>query len=133
MQHKEQHTALWEDGGGNGAAQQTPHTPGVTMTVKPQRHTYTHLGERGSRVLVQRGGDALFTALSTGVSHVRCVTLYTHTSKGRATHRVRDSPEGGEGCVGVGCGGQHLCSGREVPLQAPQSHRDGMEWDGMGV
>ncbi len=96
--HQEQHTALWEGGGGSGAAQQTPHTPGVAMAVKPQRHTHAlgSRGERGSRVLVQRGGDALFSALSTGASHVRCA----HTpARKHTTHQVRDSPEGGEGCV----------------------------------
>ncbi len=73
-----------------------------------------------SRVLVQRGGDALLTALSTGVSHVRCVHC-THQQgiKQSTTHRVRDSPKGGEVCVGVGCGpygGRHLRS--EAPGHA---------------
>ena len=73
------------------------------MTVKLHRHRHAlgSRGERGSRVLVQRGGDALFRALSTGVSHVRCVHC-THTpARKHTTHQVRDSPEGGEGCVWV--------------------------------
>jgi hypothetical protein len=124
---QQQHTGYtWphktrEAGGGSGRGAGGLGAGHTYMNAWLHTHLYTRNSTQHCHTEGWQGGKGSKPKWKHSTKETENSTVCVHTpARNKTTHQVRDSPEGGEECVG--CGGRHLCSAGEVPLQAPQSH-----------